>query len=591
MNDANQTAPGREPFLARTARFVRNLSVRTKFLFILLLATTLVSITAVASLLIPLRAYDEQLYRSSTQMISLFAEQVQRELRNVEDISYRILTDNTLQENLAVLNDAAPGTQPWVNANTQVANRVAYFSLWFSNTVSFQLKSAGGRTYSHFFGSSLTTDNMTPERIEQAAGHHGRLVWLTEDGETPKLMLAREILEMEKLTLDSLGTMLIEVDFPALVEQYRRGMTEMGAPPLCAVYNEGVCLYASNDTIRSLGDAGEDGYAYMKLDGRSALCVRYTAANGMKYVTLVDYRDIRMTTLAAVSITVASILAAAVLVLLISARLIANILNHLQVLLQKFDDFAVTGRPISEQGSPYKERLDEIGDLHRGFDWMTREWTRVNREKEEQQRLLQEKQMQQLRAQVRPHFLYNTLESIYCLAQSAGNERIAVMTETLGKMLRASLNDKQDIVTVREDLELTREYLRIQLIRYGERLRVEYDVDESVLPCRIPSMTIQPLVENAIHHAAEEMLDTCVIRISGHAVAGGVDITVEDNGPGMDEDILTKLESGEVKPEGLGIGMRNIHKRVQFAFSDAYGLQVKCAGGLTQIIVHLPDTR
>ena len=144
---------------------------------------------------------------------------------------------------------------------------------------------------------------------------------------------------------------------------------------------------------------------------------------------------------------------------------------------------------------------------------------------------------------------------------------------------------------MREDLELTREYLRIQLIRYGERLRVEYDVDESVLPCRIPSMTIQPLVENAIHHAAEEMLDTCVIRISGHAVAGGVDITVEDNGPGMDEDILAKLESGEVKPEGLGIGMRNIHKRVQFAFSDAYGLQVKCAGGLTQIIVHLPDTR
>ena len=89
------------------------------------------------------------------------------------------------------------GTQPWVNANTEVANRVAYFSLWFSNTVSFQLKSAGGRTYSHFFGSSLTTDNMTPERIEQAAGRHGRLVWLTEDGETPQLILAREILEMK----------------------------------------------------------------------------------------------------------------------------------------------------------------------------------------------------------------------------------------------------------------------------------------------------------------------------------------------------------------------------------------------------------
>ena len=76
-------------------------------------------------------------------------------------------------------------------------------------------------------------------------------------------------------------------------------------------------------------------------------------------------------------------------------------------------------------------------------------------------------------------------------------------------------------------------------------------------------MTIQPLVENAIHHAAEKMLDVCVIRVSGAATADGVDIIVQDNGPGTDEDILNKLESGEVQPEGLGIGMRNIHKRVQ----------------------------
>lgn len=73
--------------------------------------------------------------------------------------------------------------------------------------------------------------------------------------------------------------------------------------------------------------------------------------------------------------------------------------------------------------------------------------------------------MQQLRAQVRPHFLYNTLESIYCLAKDAGNERIATMTNALGKMLRASLNDKRDVVTVAEDLDIARQYMHIQLIR------------------------------------------------------------------------------------------------------------------------------
>lgn len=144
---------------------------------------------------------------------------------------------------------------------------------------------------------------------------------------------------------------------------------------------------------------------------------------------------------------------------------------------------------------------------------------------------------------------------------------------------------------MREDLQTVRDYLSIQEIRYGERLQVEYAVDDAVMPCHIPAMTVQPLVENAIHHAAEHMLDTCIIRISGNVVPDGIDVIVQDNGPGIDEDILTKLESGEVQPEGLGIGLRNIHKRVQHTFGKEYGLRIRCEDGCTQIIIHLPDTR
>lgn len=568
----------------------RNFRVRTKFLLIMLLAIAMVSVTAVTTLRIPLHAYDEQLYQSSSQMITLFAEQIESELENFEAISYRVLTDNTLQKNLSIMKNTAPGTVVWVDAQTEVGNRMAYFSLWFSDAVCFQLKTAAGRSYNQFFGSSVNSDRLTEERIAYASGRQGRLVWLAEDGEEPCLFLLREIREMEDLTMEPLGTMLIEVDFPALVEKYRRGMSQMGSPLSCAVYSGDVCLYASNDKIRTL-EAGEDGYTYMRLDGRPVLCVRYTALNGMRYVTLVDYSEIRATMLAASSITIIGIAAATVLAILISTLLTGSILNHLQILLNKFDDFAIRGKPVPMADSPYHNRQDEIGRLHRHFDRMTRAWDRINRVKAEQQRLLQEKQMQQLRAQVRPHFLYNTLESIYCLAQDAPDQRIAVMTDALGKMLRASLNESRDVVTVAEDLQVAREYLRIQLIRYGDRLQVEYDVDPQVMPCQIPAMTIQPLVENAVHHAAEEMLDTCVIRISGRVAADGVDIVVADNGPGMDEDILTKLETGEVKPEGLGIGMRNIHKRVQYAFHSPYGLRVKCGGGATRIIVHLPDTR
>lgn len=576
--------------MQKLIRFWQNLRLRAKFLLILLVGIVPVGIVAIVTLYIPLRAYDRQLYKSSAQMISLFAEQIQDELMNFEDISYRILTDTALQENLSIMKEAAPGTLTWINAQTKVANRVAYYSLWFSNAVSFQLKTSRGNSYNHFFEVSAGSDELTEERITAAVNHRGRFVWLTEDGAQTRLFLVREIREMQDMDLDTLGCLLIEVDFPALVEQYNHSMAQMGVMPRCAVYNDGLCLYASDAAIQTLG-VGEDGYTYMKLDGQPMLCVRYTSSNGMKYVTLVDYSGIRATTLVAVSVTILCILAAVLLTLAVSTGLIDNILNDLQLLLQKFDAFAISGEPITTHNSPYQGRLDEIGDLHRGFDWMTRVWTRVNHEKEEQRHLLQEKQIQQLRAQIRPHFLYNTLESIYCLAQNLEDQRIAVMTNALGKLLRSSLNDKRDVITVSEDLQVTRDYLSIQQIRYGERLQVEYDFPQDILPCRIPAMTIQPLVENAIHHAAEKMLDVCVIRVSGAATADGVDIIVQDNGPGTDEDILNKLESGEVQPEGLGIGMRNIHKRVQHAFSEQYGLRVCSEEGQTQIIVHLPDTR
>lgn len=576
--------------MQKLIRFWQNLRLRAKFLLILLVGIVPVGIVAIVTLYIPLRAYDRQLYKSSAQMISLFAEQIQDELMNFEDISYRILTDTALQENLSIMKEAAPGTLTWINAQTKVANRVTYYSLWFSNAVSFQLKTSRGNSYNHFFEVSAGSDELTEERITAAVNHRGRFVWLTEEGAQTRLFLVREIREMQDMDLDTLGCLLIEVDFPALVEQYNHSMAQMGVMPRCAVYNDGLCLYASDAAIQTLG-VGEDGYTYMKLDGQPMLCVRYTSSNGMKYVTLVDYSGIRATTLVAVSVTILCILAAVLLTLAVSTGLIDNILNDLQLLLQKFDAFAISGEPITTHNSPYQGRLDEIGDLHRGFDWMTRVWTRVNHEKEEQRHLLQEKQIQQLRAQIRPHFLYNTLESIYCLAQNLEDQRIAVMTNALGKLLRFSLNDKRDVITVSEDLQVTRDYLSIQQIRYGERLQVEYDFPQDILPCRIPAMTIQPLVENAIHHAAEKMLDVCVIRVSGAATADGVDIIVQDNGPGTDEDILNKLESGEVQPEGLGIGMRNIHKRVQHAFSEQYGLRVCSEEGQTQIIVHLPDTR
>ena len=303
--------------MERLTELLRNLRVRTKFLLILLLATALVSAAALGAVHIPMKAYDDRLYQSSAQTIALFAEQIQSELQDFEAISYRILADNTLQKNLSIMKSTSPGTVAWVSAQTEVANRVAYFGLWFSNTVSFRLKTEGGRSYGQFFRSAVNDDELTTDRIELAESLDGRLTWVVADGQEPQLFLLRGIREMQGPTLDTLATMLIEVDFPALVEQYRGAMTRLGSPLQCAIYRDGVCLYASNEAVSAL-QPGANGYTRMKLDGQDMLCVRYTGTDGMQYVTLVDYGSISRRVFAAVCITALVILAATVLAMVVS---------------------------------------------------------------------------------------------------------------------------------------------------------------------------------------------------------------------------------------------------------------------------------
>lgn len=576
----------------RLSQWFGNLRLTYKFLLILLTAMVLVCGVVLAVVQIPYRAYNEQLYQSSVQLMTLFSREIQSELDDVEALSYRILADNVLQKSLSTMRSRPVGTASWTGAKTDIGNRMSYYSIWFSSAISLHLRAEGGTSFNQSFGTAFTYEEITPRQVELAAQGKGRAVWVVDapDGAKPELYLLRQVREVKNLSLKPLATIMIHVDLSSTAERYRASIGHLSSPFSCAIYDGDTCLYASDEQVRGL-DERSDGYTFMQVDGQDYLCVRLTAANGWQYVALVDYSDINATIGTAVRFTMVIMLVAMVLALAVGALLISTVVRHLKALVDKFDAFAISGHPVPEENDPYLDRKDEIGQLHRHFNKMTRDYDRMTKDNSEKQRLLQEKQMQQLRAQVRPHFLYNTLESIYCLAKDAGNERIATMANALGKMLRASLNDKRDIVTVAEDLDITRQYMSIQLLRYGDRLRVEYDIPEELMDCRLPAMTLQPLVENAVHHAAEEMLDTCVIRIGGRAAAEGVDLVVEDNGPGMDEDILEKLESGEIKPEGMGIGMRNIHQRVQYAFSAQYGLRVESRPGLTRIIIHLPDHR
>jgi two-component system sensor histidine kinase YesM len=193
--------------------------------------------------------------------------------------------------------------------------------------------------------------------------------------------------------------------------------------------------------------------------------------------------------------------------------------------------------------------------------------------------------MSMLQAQINPHFLYNTLASISALAMKHDDPQIQDMVSNLAKFYRVSLNKGKTIITLSEELRLTQSYVAIQQIRYGEMLRVQYDIDETALVHHSVKLMLQPFVENAIHHAFwdEDLGITVVIRC--YREADDIWLEVVDDGMGMTPDALEKVRA----MQETGYGIRNVSERIKLAFGDDYGVTIASRLGIgTQVRIRLP---
>nr|WP_276320921.1 sensor histidine kinase [Bacillus licheniformis] len=220
------------------------------------------------------------------------------------------------------------------------------------------------------------------------------------------------------------------------------------------------------------------------------------------------------------------------------------------------------------------DRQDEVSVLNRNFFTMVERINELIAENYKKQLMLKETEFKALQAQINPHFLYNTLESINWLAKTNRQPQISKMTESLGFLLRNAINMKTDVLTIEEEAEIVRHYFTIQRFRFEERLVFELDIEPAVKKCRVPKLVLQPLAENAITYCLEPFIEPCHIQIKAYKKEELVYLTVADNGPGMDEDFLEKARKELVRTTGRGIGLQNIDERIQLMFGKGYGLTI-----------------
>lgn len=202
---------------------------------------------------------------------------------------------------------------------------------------------------------------------------------------------------------------------------------------------------------------------------------------------------------------------------------------------------------------------------------------------------ISEKQAQivALKAQFRPHFLYNTLNTIYW---SLANKRLreeSQMVLALSDLLRYSIDRGSEFVTVEEDLQQLERFIYLQKLRYEEKLQVDMYVNPDVMKGQLMKLTLQPLVENAITHGLEPTLrEVWLIRIRAYKEGMSLVLTVEDNGEGMTQERMAEaLAGGEVNPEKLlhtGIGISNLNHRIELIYGQGFGLDLSTSelGGL-----------
>jgi len=198
--------------------------------------------------------------------------------------------------------------------------------------------------------------------------------------------------------------------------------------------------------------------------------------------------------------------------------------------------------------------------------------------------LLKKAQTIALQAQINPHFLFNTLETVnWMVMQLTGDENdISFILTSLSHLLRVSFATQEGLISVQEEIENARCYLDIQKFRYADTFDVMWDIDETILPCKISKIVLQPLIENAIYHGLKPQAHKGLIRISGYSPLGGDDIilSVADNGVGMTPERCNALSDQfleDIIKEDDHIGLSNVNRRLKLIFGEAYGLSIESA--------------
>lgn len=276
-----------------------------------------------------------------------------------------------------------------------------------------------------------------------------------------------------------------------------------------------------------------------------------------------------------------------IILLILSRRLVQILYMPLQSIVEKMKN-------VSDGQLNVRMRKDhtceDFKTMATGFNSMMDEIDFLLEQVKQEQKQIEEIRFAALQSQIKPHFLYNTLDCIHWQAVADGNVQISTLVKALATYYRICLSDGRDIISLRQEVEHVRNYLIIQNMRYGDIIESEIELPENLFDQQIPKITLQPLVENSIYHGIR-VKEGKRGKVSIVCVQSDdeVRIKISDSGTGMTKEEIAHINASISETEkNYGYGVRNVHRRIEILYGKAYGLWFYEKTGGVNVRITLP---
>jgi len=521
----------------------------------------------------------------STNIIKDHLQTVLVAIVDSNTIEIENLLDNALKNALRITNDPKiqavlrnPRPQSIAEAYSlelEMDNQLSFVQNYVDHLFGFYIIGANGMQFKSNFSSPIYQDWKDFDWYQSIIASEDPVWFAPHQGSFTVNTIGQPLVTMglrimDKSTGNILGVLLTDIEVSTLASIVRKGMGETGHFILTSS-DTTVISQSENETNNS-----EYSFSYTK-----DISLAGWELTGYLHPSIIENSVLSMITPILILIAVI-----AIIVLFASSSISYRITAQLRELASLMEvvqsgNFRVT---MDTSGD------DEVALLGSTFNVMVSQINNLLRDLHDEHEKLRIAEMKTLEAQINPHFLYNTLDSIIWLARKGKMDDVTRLVYSLSKLLRIGLNRGRTMVTIEEEIEHITNYLIIQEVRYADDFTYEISIPDSILKNKTLKLILQPLVENAIIHGVQQSETSETITITGEESGTDILIRVTNSGPQIPQDRLDEinllLDKGS--ESDFGLGLRNVNERIKLYFGQHYGLHFLSNPEETTVVVHIP---